>query len=397
MKPDLTTVQTAFLLHVIWMFSGSHREKVVLQHKRNGLATMCWDLITADRRNKESHQPGRDQEWQSWLETESLLRVATCIRGMILATKSLKDRTTNYRAGLECIGDLFLGTPLLFNFREITRQLPGSDAIWQARSPQEWRKAHELPVADTNTKSTFVSKVTLLEPFIDEKNIARQLRSSQLLRSTFVNNHTISVADYSNPELEPLIDKAAFERSETLFHVLAILKRVPLEILHSATGWQASKQQMLEAKQKFKSFLQNGSKARQCLWHAASIFKTTRSSRRLACYDALSLTVSMGYIYCYLELSPPRPTAATRPAIVRLDQLQDPAYWIENGEDKIVHLTGVGLLDSDSRVRLLRDLEMTLCGQIAWKGFCRAFAASFAQLRRGETPTKESTVPVGDE
>jgi hypothetical protein len=105
----------------------------------------------------------------------------------------------------------------------------------------------------------------------------------------------------------------------------------------------------------------------------------------------------MGYIYCYIELSPPKPISPTRPAIVRLDQLHDPADWIENGDDKIVHLTGVGLLDSESRVRLLRDLEMTLCGQIAWKGFCRAFAASFAQLRRGETPTKESTVHVGDE
>ncbi|KAH7191816.1 uncharacterized protein B0J16DRAFT_368139 [Fusarium flagelliforme] len=382
MKPDLVTVQSVFLLHVLWMFSGSHRDKVVLQHKRNSLATMCWDLITADGRSSMGHHPNPRQEWPDWLYSESLLRLATCIRG------------------LECLGHLFLGTPLIFNFRDITRQLPCSDTIWQARSAQDWKKAQETPVSDTDTKSTFVSKMTLLELFIDEKNIARQLRSSQLLRSSFTNSHIIQIPDYENLQLEASIDQAALKETETLFHVLAILRRLPLEILHSATGWQASKQQMVEAKQKFGSFLQNGSKARQCLWHAASIFKTTRSSRRLACYDALSLTVAMGYIYCYLELSPPKAPSARRPAIVRLDQLHDPEEikkWIEGGDDKIVHLTGVGLLDSDSRVRLLRDLEMTLCGQIAWRGFCRAFAASFAQLRRGETPTKESTVHVEDD
>ncbi|RFN45483.1 hypothetical protein FIE12Z_10245 [Fusarium flagelliforme] len=321
MKPDLATVQSVFLLHVLWMFSGSHRDKVVLQHKRNSLATMCWDLITADGRSSMGHQPNPRQEWLDWLYSESLLRLATCIRG------------------LECLGHLFLGTPLLFNFRDRTRQIPCSEAIWQSRNAENWKAAQVM--ADSEPISTFVSKMTLLELFIDEKNIARQLRSSQLLRSSFANDyHIIQIADYENPQLEASIDKAAFNGTETLFHVLAILKRLPLEILHSATGWQANKQQMLDAKHKLEAFLKDGHKTRQCLWHAASIFKTTRSSRRLACYDALSLTVAMGYIYCYLELSPPKPPAATRPAIVRLDQLRDPAEWIENGHDKLVHLTG---------------------------------------------------------
>ena len=83
MKPDLATVQSVFLLHILWMYSGSYRDKVVLQHKRNGLATMCWDLITADRRSNKLQQPDPEQEWQVWLEAESLLRLASCIRGTI--------------------------------------------------------------------------------------------------------------------------------------------------------------------------------------------------------------------------------------------------------------------------------------------------------------------------
>jgi hypothetical protein len=90
MKPDLATVQSAFLLHVMWMFSGSHRDKVVLQHKRNSLATMCWDLIIADKRSSKGQQPDPVQEWQDWLCSESLLRLATCIRGMIVKTEKFE-------------------------------------------------------------------------------------------------------------------------------------------------------------------------------------------------------------------------------------------------------------------------------------------------------------------
>ncbi|RBR23162.1 uncharacterized protein FIESC28_04157 [Fusarium coffeatum] len=210
MKPDLATVQSVFLLRVLWMFSGSHKDKVVLQHKRNSLATMCWDPITADRRANKTLQVDPEQEWQDWLESESLLRVATCIRG------------------LECLGHLFLGSPLILNFRDITRQMPCSNAVWQARSEKSWRKAQEIPVSEPDTKSTFIGKMTLLELFIDEKNIARQFRSSQLLRSAFTNNQTTQIPDYENPQLEASIDKAASNGTETVFHVLAILKRLPL-------------------------------------------------------------------------------------------------------------------------------------------------------------------------
>jgi hypothetical protein len=192
-------------------------------------------------------------------------------------------------------------------------------------------------------------------------------------------------------------------RSETIFHVLAILRLVPLETLHSATGWQTNEEQMAKSKAQFKDFyMHNGAKARKGLWHAACIFRSTRSCRRLACYDALSLTASMGYVYCYSEarslLSQTPGTSASGespPSIVRLDQLHERSTverWIETGADCIVHLTGVGLLDgSDDCVRFLQDLERTLLSQIAWRGFCRAFAGTFAQLRRGETPTKTTS------
>jgi hypothetical protein len=80
---------------------------------------------------------------------------------------------------------------------------------------------------------------------------------------------------------------------------------------------------------------------------------------------------------------------------VRLDQLHEKSAierWIESGADSIVHLTGVGLLEgSDQCVRFLRDVEKTLSSQIAWRGFSLALAGSFAQLRRGEMPTRKDS------
>ncbi|KAF4414728.1 hypothetical protein FACUT_14015 [Fusarium acutatum] len=392
-----------FLLHVLWLFSGSQRDKIVLQHKRSSLATMCWDLIgKADkRRNSSQTELDTEQAWQAWITEESGIRLVTCVRV------------------LESLSHIFLGTPLVFNPREATRQLPCPETLWQSRDASEWKSAQENSTGNQPKPDSFAAKVILLELYIDDRNYYRQLRTSQLLQSSFAPylnssansdtqdapNPTFHRPDISRSEstlLDTTIDGLTLknipnpgECTETIFQVIAILRLIPLETLHSATGWETNKEQMLKSKMHLNDFFMNsGVKARKGLWHATCIFKTTRSSRRLACYDALSLTVAMGYIYCYSETRTSLAETSARPVITRLDQLQDREaieQWIENGGDNVVHLTGVGLLDgSDHCVRFLRVLERTLVSQIAWRGFCRAFASSFAQLRRGETPTKSS-------
>ncbi|KAF4947049.1 hypothetical protein FGADI_10679 [Fusarium gaditjirri] len=402
---DGTTVQCVFLLHVLWLFSGSHRDKLVLQHRRSSLATMCWDLIgKADkRRHSGQGELGDEAAWRAWIIEESELRLATCVRV------------------LECLSHVFLGTPLVFNLREATRQLPCPECLWRLRDASEWKIRQKSSTRDQRQPKpdAFAAKVILLELYIDDRNYYRQICTSQLLKSSFASylrsstssdtqhasNSSLHRPDTSRSEntlLDTTIDQLTLkntsspgEYTDTILHVIAILRLIPLETLHSATGWQTNKEQMLKSKMYLSDFFKNnGIKARKGLWHATCIFKTTRSSRRLACYDALSLTVSMGYIYCYSETRASLAPTQARPLITRLDQLKDKENierWIGNGGDSVVHLTGVGLLDgSDRCVRFLRDLERTLVSQIAWRGFCRAFASSFAQLRRGETPTKSS-------
>ncbi|KAF5533063.1 hypothetical protein FPHYL_13667 [Fusarium phyllophilum] len=400
---DATTVQCVFLLHVLWLFSGSHRDKVVLQHKRSSPATMCWDLIGKADKRRQSTQiaPHTEDVWQKWITEESELRLVTCVRV------------------LECLSHIFLGTPLVFNLREATRQLPCAERLWRSRDASEWRSRQESSTGGQPKPDAFVAKAILLELFIDDRNYYRQLRTSQLLQSSFssyMNSSANSDTQHApvpslprpdtsrseNTLLDVMIDQLTLKNmsdsghyTDTVFHVIAILRLIPLETLHSATGWETNKEQMMKSKMHLNGFFKNNcAKARKGLWHATCIFKETRSSRRLGCYDALSLTVAMGYIYCYSETRATLASTPTRPVMTRLDQLQDREAierWIENGGDSVVHLTGVGILDgSDHCVRLLRDLERTLVSQIAWREFCRAFASSFAQLRRGETPTKSS-------
>ncbi|KAH7200495.1 hypothetical protein DER44DRAFT_813855 [Fusarium oxysporum] len=297
--------------------SGSHSDKIVLQHRRSSLATMCWDLIGKADKRRHSSQGELDNEaaWQAWISEESELRLVTCSSFASYLSSSTNSDTQH------------------------------------------------VPNPSRHRPDTSRSESVLLDTTIDQLTLKSLLGPG--------------------------------ECTDTLLHVIAILRLIPLETLHSATGWETNKEQMMKSKLYLNDFFKNsGLKARKGLWHATCIFKTTRSSRRLACYDALSLTVAMGYIYCYSETRALLVPSATRPMITRLDQLQDRKAierWIENGGDDVVHLTGVGILDgSDHCVRFLRDLERTLVSQIAWRGFCRAFASSFAQLRRGETPTKTS-------
>ncbi|CEI67751.1 unnamed protein product [Fusarium venenatum] len=417
-KADIATVQSVFLLHVLWMFSESHRDKVVLQHKRTRLSTLCWDLLTRANKQRQRSQPdlSTDEAWKSWLNRESDIRLSMCVRV------------------LECLGHIFLFMPLDINLREATRQLPCDESIWKCRTAVDWKS--QLDTGGNEQLSTrgqgwsqnrlgrssagdpFPSKVALIEFYLDERDISRQILTSKLLRSSFVpflGLESGTDAQYAsnrldtrsnNHLLDTIIDQLTLANArtegDTLVHFIAILRLIPipLETLHFATGWQANQEQMLESKKRLRCFFQNnGSEARKGLWHAACIFKKTRNSRRLMCYDALSLASAMGYIYSYSEARSSIPDASShfhsssRPSIVRLDQLHERSHveqWIKSDADSVVHLTGVGLLDgSDDRIRFLLDIEKTLSSQIAWRGFCFLFATCFSQLRRGEIPSSK--------
>ncbi|XP_014553252.1 hypothetical protein COCVIDRAFT_108226 [Bipolaris victoriae FI3] len=437
LQTDLVVIQSIMLLHILLMFSGSYRERVILQHKRSMLINLCWDLLSKARpqRRVAIDNPDIEAEWQSWLSREEEIRLLTCVRV------------------IECLCSLSLEIPTNFNLRDATRQLPSPEDLWRCKDAQSWKHAYQtLPASYAEQKRTsspehwprtmlrsdaFTCRAALLELLIDEATVARQLYSSRLFRSSVASylqipntgmGHGTSsppLADFEfmrgdNTLLDTSVDLLSYatlegssigphHQIETIFHVLAILRRVSLEILNTATGWKTTKENMHRARRKFVDFCQqNTVQARRCLWHATCIFKKTRSSRKLACYDVYSILICTTYIYCYCsffisETSASRQTTLmsqrrasekdSPPTVVRLDQLRDRSSierWIQSAEEHhLIHLTGVGLLKgSDDAVRFLRDIERTLESQIAWRGICCAFATTFAQVRRGEMPTE---------
>lgn len=86
-RTDIVVIQVVLLLHVLWMFSESHRDKIVQHHKRSILATLCRDLLGKGDKHSNSHQaegaPERaiEHEWENWLSVEEQIRTLSCVRG----------------------------------------------------------------------------------------------------------------------------------------------------------------------------------------------------------------------------------------------------------------------------------------------------------------------------
>lgn len=334
-RANTTLVQGVFLRHVYLMFSGSKRDKVILQYRRSMLLTLCRNLVNE-------------------IDT--------------------------------------LASPEGFSF-----------------------------------------KLSLLELYVDERNVQQQLRSSQLLRSSIgtylgrldpssaqsCSNRSVAEADYRrtlNPLLES-IDPIALgkletsfanssDHTQTLIYVLAILRHFPLKILYTATGWQTDKEQMASSTRTLRDqFERNSTTARSCMWHATYIFKYTRDSRHFACHDMFSLCVATCYIWSFgqfhsstvLTQSATVPSSSRKRPIARLDKLCKRASvedWIKTGGEADILLTGVGILNGpDHSIRHLRDVQRTLQSQVAWRGMCNAIAHSFVQLGHGEMPTLHTEDP----
>lgn len=86
--PEIVVIQCTFLLHVLWMFSASHMDKVLLQHKRSSLAARCWDL-TCPLQRQGTANIDDEGAWQAWLAEEERLRAEECILGRQLPRSRL--------------------------------------------------------------------------------------------------------------------------------------------------------------------------------------------------------------------------------------------------------------------------------------------------------------------
>lgn len=204
---------------------------------------------------------------------------------------------------------------------------------------------------------------------------SQSMVKSVLVGSTgFINKslETISAVHSSQPDFD------GHYTSVMCYHILLILRHVSLRMLYAFSGWQATQDQIDEAKEYLRAWMrENPSAARQCLWHAVRAFRTLRNKQHFACDDSFSLLLAALFMWAFDLLMPSSSYGAVsqeesqtvhkRPT--RIDLLRDAdevKSWVEKGSHR-THITGIGILGSPgSSMRIMKECQRILLSSASW-------------------------------
>ncbi|KAK2771963.1 hypothetical protein CKAH01_14174 [Colletotrichum kahawae] len=217
-----------------------------------------------------------------------------------------------------------------------------------------------------------------------------------------INTLLTNAATSVNDAFETLrgIDSSRTESPEsdallTYYHVLSILRQVPLRKLHEFSGWQVTEPQIDAAREYLQKWMRSKpSHARKCFWHAAVVFKILRNKKHFACDSPFCMLVVVLYMWAFDQFGQlkgailPRDMAdcagMDRPTSV--DLLQDEKEieaWLENGSSS-VHITGVGVLKSTkSGARMISECRRILLSASGWSPLCRFLAGAWERVSSG--------------
>lgn len=100
-------------------------------------------------------------------------------------------------------------------------------------------------------------------------------------------------------------NSGSLSTSDLLSHLLLLLRRVTLKQLHAFTGWESSETDHVFVKRDLQLWMQKDhTSARECLWHAISIYNCLRTKQHFSCYDPYIYLVSTLYILAFDRLGP---------------------------------------------------------------------------------------------
>lgn len=175
------------------------------------------------------------------------------------------------------------------------------------------------------------------------------------------------------------------------FHLISILRDVPLRHIYALCGWKATDAETDAARDVLSAWMRtNSERARKCVVHAGALFGDARRHVYKTSFDALLLLISSLYLWAYQTLSPDAsPGVGSRP-VLRIDCGVDEAVaraWINGESDYAIHITGVGRLTGrDSAVRLLKELCRVFYLSTSWTTFHFGAARGIEQVIKGEKP-----------
>jgi hypothetical protein len=188
--------------------------------------------------------------------------------------------------------------------------------------------------------------------------------------------------------------------SRVVIHLVSILRKVPLRDIYASSGWRATTEEIKTSKSNITSWMkENQPCARQCLWHAVSIFSALRTERNFYGHDPFCFLIAALFIWSFdlfarpsesRELGSEAGWLNSKPP-TRVDRLRGKHQvqeWITFGDHDNVHITGIGLLTGvDSARRLLVDLREILLSQQPWSPLCHGLAYAISRVLAGLHPT----------
>lgn len=183
--------------------------------------------------------------------------------------------------------------------------------------------------------------------------------------------------------------------AQILYHLLSILRRVPLRTIYAISGWQTTASRTETAKKEFVSWVHSHpERARKCLWHSSMIIAALRHEDTIGFFHPLALLIAVLFLWEFLrEIDPgPDPFQVVGSATpLRLDRLLDESqveHWVREGDTSAFCITGMGILSGrGSANRVLKEFHRILLGQKSWLGLSRGIAYTTTQHLQGLPPT----------
>uniref|UniRef100_L2FRD7 Transcription factor domain-containing protein n=1 Tax=Colletotrichum fructicola (strain Nara gc5) TaxID=1213859 RepID=L2FRD7_COLFN len=406
--PSLHIVQGTLISLVCLQFSGSQRGSMRAQWQRSQLISLCRFVVgladwnppqTTNKIGEVGLPPSREFDWSI---------------------------AFTYFAELECLQLSFLSLPPIYKLHELTDRFPAHELVWKCRDAERWRV--EIRAAgrigldlsnkhDVVTKmGSFARQMHMLSLYTEEKFLHYQL-SSPIWKTLMagmsnpvdtqpnINTLLTNAATSVNDAFETLrgIDNSRSESPEsdalyTYYHVLSILRQVPLRKLYEFSGWQVTEPQIEAAREYLQKWMRNKpSHARKCLWHAAVVFKILRNKKHFSCDSPFCMLVVALYIWAFDQFAQPKENMSPGDAVncvgtdrpTRVDLLQDEKEieeWLENGSSS-VHITGVGVLKSTkSGARMISECRRILLSASGWSPLCSFLAGAWERVSGGGRP-----------
>lgn len=339
---------------------------------------------------------------------------------------------------LECSNKFFFEDHPLLLISELNIPLPSKDELWDAPDAQTW---HSLYLGDSKSRKmssieyksviadpeapgrpslsalflgprptndlleglgSFSRAIAIMAFSIEEQKILDSSRSwifpasspatGQISRTRLLQDRDsdLSLLGFKAPFYPPQDPHEASGRR--YFHLISILRDVPLRHIYALCGWKATDAETDVARDVLSAWMgSNSDRARKCVLHAGALFGDARRHVYKTSFDALLLLISILYLWAYQRLSPPEvgPGADSRP-VLRIDCGVDEAVarkWIDGESDYAIHVTGVGRLTGrDSAIRLLKELRRVLYLSTSWTTFHIGVAKGIEQVMKGEKP-----------